>query len=59
MKLLAVSLTVLGLLIVWATTEHPLALIAVCLAAVWCASIAFRDEPDELAPFSPYQDIEL
>ena len=52
MKLAAAVLSVLGLLYLWAETEHPLALIAVCVAAVGCAALVFLNEPDdELAPY--------
>lgn len=60
MKLTAAVLSVLGLLYLWAATEHPLALIAVCVAAVGCAALVFlADDGDELAPYSPHQDIDL
>ncbi len=52
MKLVAAVVSVLGLLYVWAATQHPLALIAVCVAAVGCAGLVFlADDRDELAPY--------
>lgn len=45
--------------VVWVLSEHPVALVFVALATVWFLCEWLRDDPEPLAPYSAYQDLDL
>lgn len=51
MRTVAAFVVSMILVVVYAVTEHPLAMIALVVAAVVLAVVGLRDEPEPLAPY--------